>query len=69
MISGSTGWTSATPKVDWTVSAVMAEVPKRRCAEKVCRSAVMPAPLQGSWPAMARIVRLFEVEVLEKVFK
>jgi len=42
------GWISATPRVDWTVKAVIALVPKRRWAAKVCRSAVMPAPLEGS---------------------
>ena len=55
--AGSVGWISATPRVDWTVRAVMAEVPKRRWAAKVWRSAVMPAPEEGSWPAMVRRVR------------
>jgi hypothetical protein len=38
----------------------MALVPKRRWAAKVWRSAVMPAPLEGSWPAMVRRVRALE---------
>ena len=53
-IVGSRGWTWATPRVDWTVRAVMAEVPKIPWAAKTWRSAVMPAPLEGSKPAMVR---------------
>ncbi len=49
-------WISATPSVDCTVNAVIAEIPKQPCAAKTCRSAVMPAPLEGSWPAMVRRV-------------
>ena len=60
-----TGWISVTPRVDWTVRAVIAEVPKRRWAAKVWRSAVMPAPLEGSWPAMVRRVRVEALEIDE----
>jgi hypothetical protein len=35
----------------------MTLVPKRRWAAKVWRSAVIPAPVEGSWPAMVRRVR------------
>jgi hypothetical protein len=55
--------------VDWTVRAVMAEVPKRRWAAKVWRSAVIPAPLEGSWPAMVRRERVLEVGGEERVGK
>jgi hypothetical protein len=48
------------------VRAVRAEVPKRRWAAKVWRSAVIPAPLEGSWPAIVRRVRRFEVGEAEK---
>jgi hypothetical protein len=36
-ISGETGWVAATPTVDWTLRAVMAEVPKWRCAAMTAR--------------------------------
>ena len=52
--SVSSGCIVATPNVDWTVSAVMADTPKRPWAAKTWRSAVMPAPLEGSKPAMVR---------------
>jgi hypothetical protein len=41
----------------------MAEVPKRPWAAKVWRSAVMPAPEEGSWPAMVRRVRWEAAEI------
>ena len=50
----STGWVERTPRVDWTVSAVMHVVAKRPWAAKVFRSAVTPAPEDGSKPAMLR---------------
>ena len=49
---GSTGWKPKTPWVDWTVKAVGAERPKKLWAAKTWRSAVMPAPEEGSCPAM-----------------
>jgi len=52
-------WVLATPNVDWTVRAVMAEVPKIPWAAKTWRSAVMPAPLEGSKPAMVRATGVF----------
>ena len=48
--------TAATPIVDWMVSAVMAEVPKSPWAAKTWRSAVTPAPFEGSKPAMVRAI-------------
>jgi len=61
-VAASHAWTAATPSVDWTVRAVIAEVPKRPCAAKTWRSAVIPAPLEGSKPAMVRAVEGFEEE-------
>src|SRR6185437_4596924 len=52
--AGSAARTPATPMVDCTVVAVMAEVPKMPCAAKTDRSAVIPAPLDGSKPAIVR---------------
>jgi hypothetical protein len=34
----------------------MADVPKRPCDAKTCKSAVIPAPLEGSKPAMVRAI-------------
>jgi len=51
-----TGSNPSTPRVDCTVKFVMAEVPKMPCAAKVFRSAVTPAPLDGSKPAMLRAI-------------
>jgi hypothetical protein len=45
-----------TPRVDCTVNAVMQAVPKREWAAKTIRSAVTPAPDEGSKPAMVRTV-------------
>lgn len=54
MVSAATGWDAATPRVDWTVRLVMQAVPKSRCAAKTMRSAVTPAPEEGSKPAMVK---------------
>src|SRR5450432_2525267 len=56
MMVASTGCDANTPRVDWTVSAVMHAVPKSECAAKTIRSAVTPAPDEGSNPAMVRTV-------------
>ena len=50
------GWVERTPTVDCTVSAVIQAVPKSECAAKTMRSAVTPAPEEGSKPAMVRTV-------------
>jgi len=55
-ISFDTGCVDSTPSVDCTVSAVMHAVPNNPCAAKTIRSAVTPAPDEGSKPAMVRTV-------------
>ena len=55
-IVAAVGYTNRTPTVDWTVNPVMHAVPKRPCAAKTIRSAVTPAPDDGSNPAMVRTV-------------
>ena len=50
--TASTGLRLATPTVDCTVNAVRQAVPKRPMAAKTCRSAVAPAPEEGSKPAI-----------------
>ena len=52
--STGTGWTPVTPTVFSSTTATMADVPKQPQAEKVFRSAWMPAPPLGSLPAMVR---------------
>jgi hypothetical protein len=48
----------------------MQAVPKRECAAKTMRSAVTPAPEEGSNPAMVRTVCMGgEVEVKRKFFQ
>jgi hypothetical protein len=47
-----------TPRVDCTVRAVMQAVPKSEWAAKTMRSAVTPAPDDGSKPAMVRTVSM-----------
>ena len=49
-----TGSKPSTPTVDCTVKLVIAEIPKIPFEAKVLRSAVTPAPLDGSKPAMLR---------------
>ncbi len=51
---GSVGCVERTPVVDCTVRLVIAEVPNSPWAEKTIRSAVTPAPEEGSKPAMVR---------------
>ena len=51
-----TGSKPSTPTVDCTVRLVMAAVPKMPCEAKVFKSAVTPAPLEGSNPAMLRAI-------------
>ena len=50
------GCVERTPRVDWTVSAAIQAVPKSPCAAKTIKSAVTPAPDEGSKPAMVRTV-------------
>ena len=54
--AGDVGWVETTPRVDCTVRAVTQAVPKREWAAKTIRSAVTPAPEEGSKPAMVRTV-------------
>src|SRR5271169_1229845 len=51
---GATPTTRRTPCVDWTVRAVMQETPKHSCAAIVLMSAVIPAPEEGSNPAIVK---------------
>lgn len=48
--------TPRTPRVFWAVRPVTTDVPKTRKAEKVFRSAWMPAPPPESDPAMVSAV-------------
>ena len=56
MTVAAVGCVEHTPWVDCTVSAVMQAVPKSECAAKTIKSAVTPAPDEGSKPAMVRTV-------------
>ena len=49
---GGDSWTAVTPIVFWAVMAVRADVPNTPSAEKVFRSAWMPAPPPESEPAI-----------------
>ena len=54
--SGGTGRTACTARPSCAVSAVMAERPATPKASKTLMSACMPAPPEGSAPAMVRAV-------------
>lgn len=56
IVSEGVGWTEKTPMVFCTVSAVMQAVPKWPWAANTCRSAEIPAPEDGSKPAIVRSV-------------
>lgn len=59
--SAATGWAAKTPTVDCTVRLVIQEVPNSPCAPNTIKSAVTPAPEDGSNPAIVRtLCMLFE---------
>src|SRR5690554_8063020 len=53
-VSAGMAWKPETPIVFWTVTAVIADVPKTPNAWNVLRSAWIPAPPPLSLPAMVR---------------
>src|SRR5699024_6659250 len=54
-VSSGTGWTSDTPTVFWTVTAVTTPMPYPPIAATALTSASSPAPPDGSVPAMHRM--------------